>query len=156
MPETRHSEPMIGYCGFNCHLCAARSDDPAVRQRLVDGWRRYLGHTMYTAENVHCAGCREQGCHADTVCEARPCAEARGIDSCGACHEYPCEKVRHLSISDQQRLIRLLPRLADITEDDWNLCIRQFEGLPNIARSLAEAGRIPGWLAKRLAGSQRH
>ena len=21
---------MIGYCGYNCHLCAARSDDPAV------------------------------------------------------------------------------------------------------------------------------
>ncbi|MBN1661513.1 MAG: hypothetical protein JXA93_24180 [Anaerolineae bacterium] len=23
---------VIGYCGYNCHLCAARSDDPAVRQ----------------------------------------------------------------------------------------------------------------------------
>jgi len=22
---------MIGYCGYNCHSCAARSDDPAVR-----------------------------------------------------------------------------------------------------------------------------
>ena len=25
---------MIGYCGYNCHLCAARSDDPALRQKL--------------------------------------------------------------------------------------------------------------------------
>jgi len=30
---------MIGYCGYNCHLCATRSDDPAVRQKLVHGWR---------------------------------------------------------------------------------------------------------------------
>ena len=28
---------MIGYCGYNCHLCAARSNDPVVRQKLVDG-----------------------------------------------------------------------------------------------------------------------
>jgi len=34
---------MTGYCGYNCDLCAARSDDPAVRQRLVDGWRKLFG-----------------------------------------------------------------------------------------------------------------
>lgn len=34
-------EKMIGYCGYNCHLCAARSDDPAVRQKLLDGWKKY-------------------------------------------------------------------------------------------------------------------
>jgi len=48
---------MIGYCGYNCYLCAARSEDPAVRQRLVDGWRKLFGHEMYTAENVKCDGC---------------------------------------------------------------------------------------------------
>ena len=37
-------QEIIGYCGFSCHLCAARSDDPAVRQKLVDGWRRFFGH----------------------------------------------------------------------------------------------------------------
>jgi tRNA U38,U39,U40 pseudouridine synthase TruA len=40
-------DEMIGYCGYNCHLCAARSDDPAVRQRLVDGWRKLFGHEDY-------------------------------------------------------------------------------------------------------------
>ena len=50
-------EEMIGYCGYSCHLCSARSDDPAVRQKLVDGWRRIFGHQQYTAENVKCDGC---------------------------------------------------------------------------------------------------
>ncbi len=25
-------DKFIGYCGYNCHLCAARSEDIAVRQ----------------------------------------------------------------------------------------------------------------------------
>jgi hypothetical protein len=59
--EVRVMEEMIGYCGYNCHLCAARSDDPAVRQELVDGWRKYFGHEAYTAENVRCDGCLADG-----------------------------------------------------------------------------------------------
>ncbi len=37
---------MIGYCGYNCHLCAARSDDPVGRQELVDRWRKAFGHEL--------------------------------------------------------------------------------------------------------------
>ena len=32
--KERIMQEMIGYCGYNCHLCAARSEDPAVRQQL--------------------------------------------------------------------------------------------------------------------------
>ena len=32
-------DKLIGYCGYNCHLCAARSEDIAVRQKMVDAWR---------------------------------------------------------------------------------------------------------------------
>jgi len=42
----------IGYCGYNCHLCAARSDDPDVRQRLVDGWRKIFGHQVTWVMNL--------------------------------------------------------------------------------------------------------
>jgi hypothetical protein len=40
MAEKR--DKLIGYCGYNCHLCAARSEDFAVRQKLVDAWRKYF------------------------------------------------------------------------------------------------------------------
>lgn len=49
---------MIGYCGYNCHLCAACSDDKELRQKMVDGWRKIFGLEMYTAENVCCDGCK--------------------------------------------------------------------------------------------------
>ena len=51
---TKKRDKSIGYCGYNCHLCAARSEDIEVRQKMVDAWRKYLGHKNYTAENVYC------------------------------------------------------------------------------------------------------
>ncbi len=89
-------EEMIGYCGYSCHLCAARSDDPAVRQRMVDGWRRIFGHQQYTAENVRCDGCRGDGRLADKACKARPCAREKGVESCACCDSFVCDKMGSL------------------------------------------------------------
>jgi hypothetical protein len=43
----KKADKLIGYCGYNCYLCAARSDDLEVRQKMVDTWRKYLGHKNY-------------------------------------------------------------------------------------------------------------
>jgi hypothetical protein len=139
---------MIGFCGYRCDLCAARSDDPAVRQKLVDGWRKYLGHQHYTAENVRCDGCRSNGRIADQECKARPCALERGIDSCAGCDDFVCEKVGHLLSERLGMLIFLHRRLADLTEEEYNLCMRQFESMPNVLKLLVQAGKLPVWVEK--------
>ena len=140
-------EEMIGYCGYSCHLCAARSDDPALRQRLVDGWRKIFGHERYTAENVRCDGCRADGRLADLQCKARPCAIARGIESCALCDDFVCDKVGHLLASREGLLVYMRARMADVTEDEYVLCARQFESMPNLIRIMARAGRLPPWAA---------
>ncbi|MBN1286350.1 MAG: DUF3795 domain-containing protein [Anaerolineae bacterium] len=137
---------MIGYCGYNCHLCAARSDDPAVRQQLVDGWRKIFGHENYTAENVKCDGCRSAGRVADQQCQARPCAQAKGVESCAFCDEFPCDKMRHLMGSRDGMLIWCHPRTASVTEAEYNLCMRQFDSMPNLVKMLARAGKLPTWM----------
>jgi hypothetical protein len=71
------STELIGYCGNNCRLCAARSEDTAVRQRMVHGWRKLFGHENYTAENVKCDGCPSNGQVADKQCKARPVKKRR-------------------------------------------------------------------------------
>lgn len=126
---------MIGYCGYNCHLCAARSDDPAVRQQLVDGWRKLFGLDMYTAENVKCDGCRSGGKLADKQCKARPCARRRGVDSCAQCDDFPCGKLKPL-----------VPATFFATKEEYMLCMRQFSSTPNLVRMLVEAGKKPPWL----------
>jgi len=139
-------ETMIGYCGYNCHLCAARSDDPAIRQKLVDGWRKYFGHENYTAENVRCDGCLSDGRIADQVCQARPCAREKGVTSCALCDEFPCKKMQHLMASRDGLLIFCRPKTETLTEQEYNLCMRQFDSMPNLVRILAANGKLPAWV----------
>jgi hypothetical protein len=136
----------ISFCGYRCDLCAARSDDPEVRQRVVDGWRKYLGHQHFTAENVHCYGCRANGRLADQQCQARPCAMARGVESCAHCDDFVCEKVGLLLFERLGTLIFLHKRMQEITEEEYNLCIRQFENMPELVKVLVKAGKLPGWV----------
>lgn len=136
-------EEMLGYCGYNCHLCAARSDDAELRQKLVDGWRKYFGHENYTAENVRCDGCRADGRLADKNCKARPCAREKGVWSCAFCDEFPCDKLKPLMATREGMLIYCYPRTASITDEEYNLCMRQFESMPNLLRLLVEAGKLP-------------
>jgi hypothetical protein len=141
---------MIGYCGYSCHLCAARSDDPAVRQRLVDGWRKIFGHENYTAENVQCDGCLSEGRIADTQCKARPCAREKGLVSCADCDEFPCDKMRFLMATLEGMMIWSYPRTASVTEEEYNLCMRQFNSMPNLVRILVDRGKLPPWLEEAV------
>jgi hypothetical protein len=140
-------EEMIGYCGYNCHLCAARSNDPEVRQKLVDGWRKIFGHEMYTAENVRCDGCRADGRLADKQCKARPCAIEKGVENCAVCDEFICDKVKNLLGSREGLFTFLHSRLRDLTEEEYNLCMRQFESMPNLIKLMVKAGKLPTWMA---------
>jgi hypothetical protein len=139
-------EEMIGYCGYNCHLCPARSDDPAVRQKMVDGWRKIFGHENYTAESVRCDGCLSDGRIADKQCKARPCARERGLESCVDCDEFPCDKMRFLMGTLEGLMIWSYPRAASVTEEEYNLCMRQFNSMPNLVRILVDRGKLPSWL----------
>ena len=143
---------MLGYCGYDCGACAARSEDPAVRQKLVDGWRKLFGHENYTAENVQCEGCRSGGRVADTRCEARPCAMERGVESCALCEEFVCQKVGHLLARREGMAVFLNRRMQDVTRAEFELCARQFCSLPTLVRLLIEAGKLPPWCGEE-AGS---
>lgn len=137
---------MIGYCGYRCDLCAARSDDPAVRQKLVDGWRKIFGHQQYTAENVKCDGCRSNGRLADKQCRARPCAIERGLDNCADCDDFICDKLKGLPSGREGMLVYLHSRLASLTREEYDLCMRQFDSMPVLVRQLVKAGKLPEWV----------
>ena len=147
----RPEDKMIGYCGYNCHLCAARSNDINVRKKLVDAWQKYLGHQHYTAENVACEGCKSEGDKiADKQCKARPCAREKGFESCAQCDEFPCKKMSHLMGSTVGLLTYLAPKLKDITEEEFNLCIQQWNSMPNLIERLVEEGKLPSFVLNRL------
>jgi hypothetical protein len=144
-------DKMIGYCGYNCYLCAARSDNIDVRKKLVDSWRKYLGHQDYTPENVACRGCKSKGdMIADKQCKVRPCAQEKGLDSCTQCIEFPCEKVRKLVGATNMIVALLAPKLKNITEEEFNLCIQQWNSTPNLVRNLVKERKLPSFILDRI------
>jgi hypothetical protein len=43
-------------------------------------------------------------------------------------------------------LIFLSRRLASVTEEEYDLCVRQFESMPNLIKVLASVGKLPFWV----------
>jgi hypothetical protein len=144
-------ENMIGYCGYNCYLCAARSDDIKLREKLVNAWRKYLGHEMYTTENVACDGCKSKGNKvADKNCQARPCAREKGFESCAQCNEFPCNKLKNLLGSSVSMLTYGVGRFKDITEEEFDLAIQQWNSMPNLVKILVDEGRLPSFILDKI------
>ncbi len=148
---TKHEDRMIGYCGYNCYLCAARSDDINIRQKMVDTWRKYLGHENYTAKNVACEGCKSKGDKiADKICKARPCARDKGLESCAQCDEFPCNKVKDLITTPLVMLTYRATQFKDITEEEFNLSVQQWNSIPNLIKILVNEGKLPPFILNRI------
>ncbi len=121
---------------------------PEVRQKLIDGWKKYYGHQNYTAENVKCCGCRGDGQIADKGCEARPCAKEKGIDSCVDCDQFPCSKVKKLVGSMDEMMFYCYPATSTLTEEEYNLCMKQFVSMSNLIKKMIDKNKLPEWLKK--------
>jgi hypothetical protein len=145
MPE----KTMIGYCGNNCHLCGARSDDPAIRQKVVDGWKKFLHLEMYTVENIKCDGCRSKGKLADGQCKIRPCVMEKKLPGCGHCDDLlSCEKIERFIMHRYGFMLYSHNKIPPMSEEEYRLCIRQFDSLKNLTFMLIDAGKLPAWLKK--------
>ncbi len=140
---------MIGFCGYNCDLCAARSDDPAIRQKLVDGWRKFFGHEMYTVDNVKCGGCKGEEKIADTQCPVRPCAMEKGLTTtCVECDDFPCQNVSKLLCTQDGMLFRCCSKTDHLTEEEFEISMKQFVSVPNLIREMIANGKLPDWVQK--------
>ncbi len=117
-----------GYCGYRCDLCPAfvrNQKGPEDRQRVSDGWQKYLGFRM-EPETIVCAGCRFDGCHLDTDCQVRPCAMAKGYATCAECAEIDdCEKLKKRADAIGPYKER---HAGSMSEEDFRLFIAPYEG----------------------------
>ena len=141
-------DSLIGYCGYNCGACPGRSDDKEKRLKMIEGWNKIYGH-HYTPDQVPgsapCPGCKKDGEHADKECKARPCAIEKKLRFCAECPEFPCPKVRTL-LADRNQLLLQCFRRPDATREEYDLCARQFESIPNVIKTMIDKGTMPVWV----------
>jgi hypothetical protein len=47
-------------------------------------------------------------------------------------------------------LVYCQPRTAEVTEEEYNLCIRQFDSMSNLMKILIEEGKLPEFLGENV------
>jgi hypothetical protein len=93
---------MVAYCGLVCSDCpayvATQANDQDGLERVAAQWREDYGAPGITVESVICDGCVTEGrkCAHCFECAIRACGMGRGVENCGHCEEYGCEKVAGL------------------------------------------------------------
>ncbi len=85
----------LAFCGNDCSECpryiATQSGDKEQLKEVAVLWRR-VGYRdeIVSPEEIAC-----HGCHSSRWCryKIRECAPERGLDSCGECKDYPCQRI---------------------------------------------------------------
>jgi hypothetical protein len=121
--------PIIARCGYRCDLCPAYKGnihDPEDQQRTSDGWFKYYGFRI-PPEKIRCDGCldeRPEARRIDTTCPIRPCAIARGVETCEYCPKCGCKKFASRTVT----LERVEKRFgAPIPPADYRWFVLPFE-----------------------------
>jgi Protein of unknown function (DUF3795) len=101
---------MLSACGFRCDLCPALERNVSCREdqeATSSGWKKYYDIDL-PPDQIVCGGCRVAPAPGRELparkCETRDCVTERGLDNCGQCEEYPCERKESL-MRDVERTI---------------------------------------------------
>jgi hypothetical protein len=109
---------MISTCGLNCDTCriylATLEKDETKRQsmriEIARICREQYGMNLMADDITDCDGCRApdnrlfSGCRS---CEIRACSKSRILESCAACHDFPCRKLDRVFQEDPKAKERL-------------------------------------------------
>jgi len=97
---------MIAYCGLDCTKCdafkATKSRNLALKRTIAERWTKELKTNIGPAD-VDCRGCKSSTLSAwcQRFCKIRPCAEARGVETCAHCEDYPCAELERFLSTEQ-------------------------------------------------------
>ena len=128
--ETVDYRRMTAPCGLPCFACGfyLASRDPELQSLISETYGIPLEKSL-------CKGCRDEGgkCgHLPMPCRLYPCAEAKGVEFCHECTDFPCDS---------------LHPYADMADLVWhntkvfNLCLMKKMGLEAWAKNKARTVR---------------
>ncbi|MCP3923609.1 MAG: DUF3795 domain-containing protein [Desulfobacterales bacterium] len=103
---------MLAYCGLTCDTCGAyiatRENDDVRREKVAKEWSKTF-NVEIPASSINCDGCKSEGIkfsHCNN-CEIRKCALEKGVENCGKCAEFACEKLDFIFKAEPEAKRRL-------------------------------------------------
>ena len=118
-------KPIVAKCGYRCDLCTAYEANlkgEGDKRRMSEALAKYYACDV-PPENVRpCKGCRDAKEPPDKDCQVYPCVRERGIENCGHCPDFGCEKLQtRMGVVEQ-----CLSKHPDVLEEDYNLFFRPY------------------------------
>jgi len=92
-------ERMIATCGLICTECPAyittKNENMITLEALAKTWSERYGATL-SADDCSCSGCHSTMgpwmSHCEE-CDIRACGTNKGMENCGECMDYACDKI---------------------------------------------------------------
>ena len=131
-------EGNLSKCGYRCDLCPAfetNLKDDADKQRMRDALAKYYGFEMPAEDIKPCQGCQCADTAPDASCPVFPCASERGMETCGHCPDFGCNKLKErMDVVEE-----CLKKHPDIPQEDYEAFFKPYlsrQVLENIHQSL--------------------
>ncbi len=90
---------MIAYCGLDCNVCkvfkATQMNDIDWKRQIAKHWSDQ-GEIKFKPEDATCRGCKSDviSGFCRQICQIKPCAEKKKVETCAHCEDYPCRKLK--------------------------------------------------------------
>ncbi len=112
------NKDLLAPCGLYCGVCgiliADRDGNEKFKERLC---------TVYGTrpEDLHCKGCLSDDVFGFCkVCAIKSCVQAKGIEGCHQCDDFPCEHIRKFPMPVGKRvMLRAIPEWREMGTEAW-------------------------------------
>ena len=123
---------LLSPCGLYCGVCAIRMAHHAknrkFKERLVDvycgkvpGKGALADCEHLSTDDIRCEGCLsdDRFLHCQR-CEIRACCQAKGIDGCHQCDDFPCAHIDDFPMTVGKKVIlRAVPHRREVGTEQW-------------------------------------
>lgn len=118
-------DPIIAKCGYRCDLCLAFEANfkgEADRHRMSEALAKYYSYTLPPEQIQPCKGCGATAEAPDSNCQVYPCVASKGLDNCGQCPDFGCEKLK----TRMDTVEECLKKCPDIPRADYDQFFRPY------------------------------
>lgn len=118
-------EPILAKCGYRCDLCPAFEANLKSEQdkkRLSKALARYYSCRVRPEEIHPCKGCQAATEAPDKDCQVYPCVVRRGLENCGQCPQFGCDKLKtRMDVVEE-----CLAKHSDVSNEDYRRFFRPY------------------------------
>ena len=101
----------FAYCGYDCSKCPVYKE---TENKNLGQLKKILfnNNPNETLETIGCYGCKSNKSinYMCVNCLIRQCSIIKGVDNCGLCNDFPCEKLVYISKETMECLKKINER----------------------------------------------